>query len=257
MNLNIKNLENDLIAIAKKVGSKILYYKKNNLIIYKKRGSQVKSNIDIECENLWIKNLKKKYKNLNILSEESYNYKKNIDNTWSGFVIDPIDGTRSLVSNYKSYVTQIAFIAYGKLKYGLIYNPETKEIYSNYSGNRNKFNSENKKLNCIIDNYPIPKLKIKKIINELQIPHYMECGSIGYKIYKILINEAELFIKFNKLKIWDVLPGKILIERNGGVIKDINFKDINLSRVDINGIIVCKNRNVFNKIRLCSEIIKK
>ena len=35
MNLNIKNLENDLIAIAKKVGSKILYYKRIYTIFIK------------------------------------------------------------------------------------------------------------------------------------------------------------------------------------------------------------------------------
>ena len=124
-----KFIDKFLINTAKKVGKEILYYKKNNLIRIIKKQKNLKTNIDLIANKIWITNIKKKFNNVNILSEELKFYKK-INKLWTGFVIDPIDGTRSLYDNYKSYVTQVAFIYKGIVFSSIIYNPETKEIYT-------------------------------------------------------------------------------------------------------------------------------
>ena len=229
---------------AIKVGKKILYYKKNNLIKTIKNQKNLKTNIDLIANDIWIKSIKKQFLDINILSEE-LSIKKKIKKNWTGFIIDPIDGTRSLKDNYKSYVTQVAFIRNGKITHSIIYNPETKEIFTK---NR-KFKKYNSNINSIIDNYPKPNKKLTQIIKKLKIPNYIEAGSIGYKISKVLDNTSDLFIKLNKIKLWDVAPAILLIKKNGGSITNKYFQEISLDQIDIHGLIVTMNKKNFNFIK--------
>ena len=229
---------------ALKVGKKILYYKKNNLIKTTENRKNLKTNIDLIANDIWVKDIKKKFSNVNILSEEMKT-KKKIKKNWTGFIIDPIDGTRSLRDNYDSYVTQVAFIKNGEIINSVIYNPETKEIFTNNT----KFKKYNSKINSVIDNYPKPNKRLIQIIRKLKIPNYIEAGSIGYKISKVLDNTSDLFIKLNKIKLWDVAPGILLIKKNGGSITNKYFQEISLDQIDIHGLIVTMNIKNFNFIK--------
>ena len=241
MKINIqKFLENTAII----VGEKILYYKKNNLIKTIKQQKNLKTNIDLIANNIWVSNIEKNFKDTNILSEE-ISFKKKIKTNWTGFVIDPIDGTRSLRDNYKSYVTQVAYVENGKVHSSIIYNPETKEIFTNNTVYKKKIRG----INSIIDNYRKPNKKLIQIIKKLQIAKYIESGSIGYKISKVLDNTSDLFIKLNKIKLWDVLPGAFLIKKNGGYITDKFFKEISLNELNVKGLIVTMNKTNFKLIK--------
>ncbi len=235
-----KFLENTAI----KVGKKILYYKRNNLIKTIKNQKNLKTNIDLIANDIWVKSIKKKFFDINILSEE-IRIKKKITKNWTGFIIDPIDGTRSLRDNYNSYVTQVAFIKNGEIMNSIIYNPETKEIFNKNS----KFKRYKSNLNSIIDNYPKPNKKLIQIIKKLKITNYIEAGSIGYKISKVLDKTSDLFIKLNKIKLWDVAPAILLIKNNGGSITNKYFQEIPLNQIDIHGLIVTMNKKNLNFIK--------
>ena len=63
MKINIqKFLENTAII----VGEKILYYKKNNLIKTIKQQKNLKTNIDLIANNIWVSNIEKNFKDTNI-----------------------------------------------------------------------------------------------------------------------------------------------------------------------------------------------
>ena len=221
-----------------------MYYKKNNLIKVTKKQKNLKTNIDIISNEIWLNNIKKKFTNMNILSEE-LKFHKRINKEWNGFIIDPIDGTRSLCNGYHSYVTQAAFINKGKIISSIIYNPETKEIFTK----KTKTNKKLTNLNSIIDNYPRPNKNLVRVIKKLEIPNYFEAGSIGYKILKVLDNTSSLFIKMNKIKLWDIAPGIFLIKQNGGFIVDKYFHEIKLDQININGLIVTMNKNILKFVK--------
>ena len=61
-----KFLENTAV----KVGKKILYYKRNNLIKTIKNQKNLKTNIDLIANDIWVKSIKNKFLDINILSEE-------------------------------------------------------------------------------------------------------------------------------------------------------------------------------------------
>ena len=160
-------------------------------------------------------------------------------------MIDPIDGTRSLRDNYNSYVTQVAYVKKGKMHSSIIYNPETKEIFTK----KNSYKKKLRGINSIIDNYPKPNKKLIQVITKLEIANYIEAGSIGYKISKVLDNTSDLFIKLNKIKLWDVLPGILLVKKNGGYITDKYFKEIPLNKLNVRGLIVTMNKTNLDFIK--------
>ena len=226
------------------VGREIISYKRKKKIKIKKKQKNLKKNIDIIANNMWIKNIKKRFNDISIISEELKS-KEKIKKKWTGFIIDPIDGTRSLYDNFNGYVTQASFVKNSKIISSVVYNPETKEMFND----KIKYSKKNHNLNSIIDNYPKPIPVIKSIIKKLQIPNYIESGSIGYKICKILDGSCDLFIKLNIIKIWDVAPGLHLIKKNGGHITDKFFRKINLNKENINGIIVTMSKKNFKLIK--------
>ncbi len=158
----IRKLENTLIY----TGNKILSYKKNNIIKSKKIGDQLKTNIDLYADKFLKKELIK-IKKIPIVSEENENIEINRYNEY--WLIDPIDGTKSLVNNYKGWVTQVAYIKKKKILIAAVYAPELCELYSgSFFTNKIFYNKQplviNKKCKypIFIDNYPKPNRIYKK-----------------------------------------------------------------------------------------------
>ncbi len=238
-----KDIQKFLDKTAVYVGKVILEFKIKNKIKVLEKKKNLKTNIDQIANEIWISRIKKEFKTAKIISEEIKNI-ENINNKWTGFIIDPIDGTRSLNENFNGYVTQVAYVKNSKIRSSVIYNPETKELFN---GNKKYFKTNT--LNNIVDNYPSPNKKILKLIKKLKIPNYLELGGIGYKMCKTLDGESDLFVKLNKLKIWDVAPAMYIIEKNGGYVRDKYFKKIRLEKTDVNGIIVTMSKRNYKIIK--------
>ena len=65
----------------------------------------------------------------------------------------------------------------------------------------------------------------------------------------VLDNTSNLFIKMNKIKLWDIAPGIFLIKKNGGFIVDKYFHEIKLDQININGLIVTMNKNILKFVK--------
>jgi len=237
------NIQKFLDKTAIHVGKVILNFKIKNKIKVLEKKKNLKTNIDQIANEIWISRIKREFKSAKIISEESINIEK-INNRWTGFIIDPIDGTRSLTENFNGYVTQVAYVKNSKIRNSVIYNPETNELFN---GNKKYFKTNT--LNNIVDNYPVPNKIISKLIKKLKIPNYIELGGIGYKMCKTLDGGSDLFVKLNMLKIWDVAPAMYIIEKNGGYVRDKYFKKISLKKTNINGIIVTMSNKSYKLLK--------
>ncbi len=123
----VLELLNLAIECATEAGEFIL--KNKNIALkfdYKGRVNLV-TRIDRQSEEIIIAKILKKYPGHGILSEE-----RSPINTDSPFrwIIDPLDGTTNFVHNFPFYAVSIGIEYSGKMLIGVVYAPETQELFT-------------------------------------------------------------------------------------------------------------------------------
>ncbi len=226
----LKKLEN----IIQEVGKEILKFKENNIITKNIVNNHLKTNIDLYVDKILKKKLKT-LKNIPIISEESR--KIDFNNKQEFWLIDPIDGTKSLVDGYKGWVTQVAYIKYNIIKISVVYAPELDELYSGsiYSKkiyfNKKKFikSNINTSFPIFIDNYSNPNLLYKKLFKNFKKYKYIECGSIGLKMCRVVFGSADCFIKDVTVRDWDIAPALLFAQIKKIDVYDYNYFEYKIS----------------------------
>ena len=148
------------------------------------------------------------------------------------WIIDPIDGTRSLVNGYQTYVCQVALIENAMPIMSVVYEPALNNFYHSIKGrgsykNDQKLNSNPQKWpDSIIDNYPEPISSIKNLIKNTSISKYLECGSIALKMCRVADMSADLFLKKTRVFDWDIAPAALIVQEMGGVVKTLSGNQI-------------------------------
>ena len=250
----LKQIESIIIE----TGIELLNFKKNNKIIKKKIKDHIKTNIDIYADEFIKKKLNKITK-IPIISEESY--KKNLNRPDEYFIIDPIDGTLSLINDYKTWVTQLAYIKKGEVLYSAIYEPENENLYSGSKEQGIFFNHNRiikKNLNqsdiIFIDNTPQPNVLNSKLMKYYHNSRYSESGSLSLKICKIILGEANIFIKNVKVRDWDIAPTLLFTGQSDIDIFDLKLNNYKLmGSFEKEGLLVC-NRELTTNLK--KNIIK-
>ena len=255
-----------LIYISKKVGNSLIDYKKKNLIKFKYINKELKTSADNFANEKFKYLIKKYFKEYDIISEEDDTSNNIINKNFTGFIIDPIDGTNSFFENYKTYVTQIAFAENGRIKIGVVYSPELRMLFYAEKGKGAFYNNkliESKNLNykiTLIDNSPRPSKYIQSLMNINNIKTYHESGSIGLKMSLIAINKADLMIKPDTFKIWDIAAPLVILNEVKGSLYEINKKRIIIDKINKNdfiGLIACSSRISIGDIKFKDNELKK
>lgn len=178
------------------------------------------TNFDIAVEKFIIKNLKIKYPDFNIVSEE---FNGEVKLSQNCFVIDPIDGTINFAYNIPLWVIQIAMIKNGQTVAAVVYAPKLNELYwadsdgaflngkrisvSNYEIKRCIFAGGSKNLSPA-DN---------RIVRHTGTKNMRCMGSAG--VHFAWVASGRLGgTYFRKNTVWDYLPGQYLVEMAGGKI---------------------------------------
>ena len=181
----------NIIELSITIGNKILEKKNSKNYKYWWKNNHLKCSLDLFANEYYFKELKK-IKNIPIISEETrQSHNKVRPNIY--WLIDPIDGTRSLVDGFKGWVTQVALVSKNKTLISVVYCPEYKQIFW-AEKNQNAFLNEKKliikKKNIkdisLIDNYAKPEGIAKKIFKNFPCLKYLESGSISLKICRVV-----------------------------------------------------------------------
>lgn len=220
--------------------------RKAQLVIDHSDQTNVSTNVEKEI-NEYYENMLRKVKNTPVISEENFREHFGCDEE-SFWLVDSIDGTLSYINGFSSYVTQFAFIEYGVPTYGLVFAPETNELFEGISGEGAYLNE--RILKCynqctprsIIDNTPEPNKFVARLMQELQIDEYVESGSIGLKLCRVADGKADIFVKLNSLEYWDWAPGWLIVREAGGFISNINGSPLSCDlRFKTKGLFAAKN----------------
>ncbi|OUU29722.1 MAG: hypothetical protein CBB97_02005 [Candidatus Endolissoclinum sp. TMED37] len=189
---------------------------------------------DLEVDNIIRGNLNNYDPSIKILSEENeFSLNSYLEECY--WIIDPIDGTQSYISEGNEYTINIALIYQGKPYLGLIAHPPSKKIWY----------AKNNKLTIIHDSVKktyennVKKKDFITIITSKEFNYETEEFiknfknskriklSSSLKFCKLAENEADLYPRFSSISKWDIAAGHAILNASGGEIIKINGLNFN------------------------------
>tara|TARA_Y100000590_G_C15427506_1_gene903832 strand:+ start:109 stop:819 length:711 start_codon:yes stop_codon:yes gene_type:complete len=198
-----------------------------NLQVKKKGPQDFVTKTDKRVEQILIEELTKNKKNYSFITEETGIIKNSDENTF--WIIDPIDGTTNFLHGIPHFAISIALKLNDEIKSGVIFDPIKNEMFYAEKNNGSFFNNQrirvSKKNNLDECLFATNHIGAKK--SELNL-RYTGCAALD--LAYVGAGRLDGFFQ-NKINIWDVAAGAIIIEESGGKVNDLNSFEIN--NVDI------------------------
>ena len=233
---------NLMIKACEKVSKIIIrdFGELENLQVSKKGPKDFVTKTDKRVEKILIDELTKSKKNYSFITEETGEIlNKNKDNFW---IIDPIDGTTNFLHGIPHFAISIALKREDEIISGLIFDPIKNEIFYAEKDNGSFFNNNRIRVsnksnideclfssNCEGIKLIYPKLNLRNTGCAALDLAYVGCGRFDGYFH-------------DKINIWDIAAGKIIIEEAGGKVNDINkFRN---NKIDIRA----ANPNIYEKM---------
>lgn len=257
---NIKYQEN-LIHTIYNAGQIALAEQFSNKNITKIKTDNSKVSLtDLNINNYISNYLNKVYSNIKILSEEN-TLESQIEAIKENFffIIDPIDGTEQFIKGENFFTINLSAIYKNRPIFSIIYAPALRIMMyadNNYTYNvviKNNIIKKNiliskikknskKKLKVLTTHRSNEILKIKKFLNNINLKNTIEKIGSSVKFCFICNNYGDIYIRKEKIKLWDVVAGFHIAKKSQCIIKNINgdnIYDIFLKREYLDKI--CKN----------------
>ena len=247
--------------VSKKVileAGKIAMSLKNNITVKYKSENQPVTDVDIKIDNFLKSYLKKNTPNYGWISEETADDGSRLSSDFF-WCVDPIDGTRSYINKKPEYTISVALIKKNEPVLGLVFNPETKELFSAVK-NKGAFCNERKiQVNQNKDLYSsthgissseMKKLQKYKCFNQ---DNTIKMGSIAYKIALVAKGTMDIAISFTKKNDWDIAAADLILREAGGYLKNISGSKMiyNSSQMQVDSVLA-SNSILIEK--LCTEL---
>ena len=240
--ISISSNLNIMIKAAEKASKSVIrdFGEVEKLQVSKKGPRDFVTKTDKHVEKILIEELTKTKKNYSFLSEEVGSIKnKDKDNIW---IIDPIDGTTNFLHGIPHFAISVALQKKDEIIIGLIFDPIKNEIFyaeknsgSFVNNNRSRVSNKSNLDDCLFasDNEGIksiyPKLNIRNTGCAALDLAYVGCGRFDGYFH-------------NKINLWDIAAGKIIIEEAGGKVN--NIYDYKINKIDIRA----GNPNIYEKM---------
>ena len=233
LNLMIKACEKASKVIIRDFGEL------ENLQVSKKGPKDFVTKTDKRVEKILIEELIKSKKNYSFITEETGKILNNNKDTF--WIIDPIDGTTNFLHGVPHFAISLALSKDGEIIIGLIVDPIKNEIFyaeknngSFFNNNRIRVSKKSDLEECLFasNNEGIkstyPKLNLRNSGCAALDLAYVGCGRLDGYFH-------------NKINLWDIAAGKIIIEEAGGKVNSI---DKYKKKIDIRA----ANPNIYEKM---------
>ena len=220
---------NVMIKAAEKASKSIIrdFGEVEKLQVSKKGPHDFVTKTDKYVEKILIEELSKTKKNYSYITEETGIIKnKDKENIW---IIDPIDGTTNFLHGIPHFAICIAHQCKGEILSGLIFDPIKDEMFyaeknkgAFLNNQRIRVSKKNSLEECLFSsNHEGVKY------SDLNM-RYSGCAALD--LAYVAAGRLDGFFH-NKINLWDIAAGDILVKEAGGIVNDINKFDIN--KIDI------------------------
>jgi myo-inositol-1(or 4)-monophosphatase len=217
LNLMIKASEKASKSIIRDFGEV------EKLQVSKKGPHDFVTKTDKHVEKILIEELSKTKKNFSFLTEETGAIKnKDKENIW---IIDPIDGTTNFLHGIPHFAISIALKSKGELISGLIFDPIKDEMFfaekdkgAFLNNQRLRVSKKNSLDECLFSSNH-EGVKFSNL--------NMRCsGSAALDLAYVASGRLDGYFH-NKINLWDVAAGTLMVTEAGGIVNDLGKFDIN------------------------------
>ena len=237
---SISPILNIMIKACEKASKVIIrdFGEVENLQVKKKGPKDFVTKTDKRVEKILIEELKKSKKNYSFISEETGIINNSDENNiW---IIDPIDGTTNFLHGIPHFAISIALKSNNEIISGLIFDPIKNEMFyaeknsgSFFNNRRIRVSKKDDLQDCLFatnhEGAISSQLNLRYTGCAALDLAYVSCGRLDGYFH-------------NKINVWDVAAGVLIIREAGGKVNDINKFDMN----NIN--IRASNNNIYNKM---------
>jgi len=214
-----------MIKAAEKASKSIIrdFGEIEKLQVSKKGPRDFVTKTDKHVEKILIEELSKTKKNYSFLTEETGVIKnKDKKNIW---IIDPIDGTTNFLHGIPHFAISIAFKSKDELLSGLIFDPIKDEMFfaekdkgAFLNNQRLRVSNKNSLEECLFSSNN-EGVKFSNL--------NMRCsGSAALDLAYVASGRLDGYFQ-NKINLWDVAAGALMIKEAGGIVNNISEFDIN------------------------------
>ena len=223
--ISISSNLNIMIKAVEKASKSVIrdFGEVEKLQVSKKGPRDFVTKTDKHVEKILIEELSKTKKNYSFLSEEVGSIEnKDKDNIW---IIDPIDGTTNFLHGIPHFAICLALESKKEIISGLIYDPIKDEMFYAEKNkgaylNNQRLRVSNKNL---IDECLFSSNHEGVKFSNLNM-RYSGCAALD--LAYVASGRLDGFFH-NKINIWDVAAGALLIKEAGGIVNDLDKFDQN------------------------------
>ncbi len=223
--ISISSNLNLMIKAAEKASKSIIrdFGEVEKLQVSKKGPKDFVTKTDKKVERILIEELSKSKKNFSFISEETGKIKnKDKENIW---IIDPIDGTNNFLHGIPHFAISIAFKSKNEIVSGLIFDPIKDEMFfaeknkGAYLNNQRMRVSNKSTLDHCLFGSNQEGVKFTNLNTRLS-------GCASLDLAYVASGRLDGFFH-NRINLWDIAAGVLMVEESGGILNDINRFDIN------------------------------
>tara|TARA_B100000131_G_scaffold209172_1_gene201178 strand:+ start:648 stop:1388 length:741 start_codon:yes stop_codon:yes gene_type:complete len=209
-----------------------------NLQVKKKGPKDFVTKTDKRVERILIEELEKNKKNYSFISEEAGVINRaDKDSFW---IIDPIDGTTNFLHGIPHFAISIALKNKNEITAGLVFDPIKDEMFyaeknfgSFFNNRRIRVSNKSELEDCLF------ATNHEGVIHSKLNLRFTGCAALD--LAYVASGRFDGYFH-NKINIWDIAAGVLIVNEAGGKVNDINKFDIN----SIN--IRASNNNIHNKM---------
>ena len=217
LNLMIKAVEKASKSVIRDFGEI------EKLQVKKKGPNDFVTKTDKNVEKILIEELSKTKKNYSFISEEIGKINnKDKENIW---IIDPIDGTINFLHGIPHFAISIALQSEGQIVSGLIFDPIKDEMYYSEKNKGSYLNNQRLRVSkrSSLDDCLFSSNHEGVKFSNLNM-RYSGCAALD--LAYVASGRLDGYFH-NKINIWDIAAGALMIKEAGGIVNDLNKFNIN------------------------------
>ena len=243
--ISISSNLNIMIKAAEKASKSIIrdFGEVEKLQVSKKGPRDFVTKTDKNVEKILIEELSKIKKNYSFLSEEvGYIENKDKDNIW---IIDPIDGTMNFLHGIPHFAISIALKSNDQIISGLIFDPIKDEMYFSEKSKGAYLNNQRLRVSkkSSLDDCLFSSNHEGVKFSNLNL-RYSGCASLD--LAYVASGRFDGYFH-NKINIWDIAAGSLMVEEAGGIVNDLN--KFNTNNIDIRASNSAINDKMLEKLK--------